>query len=270
MSGLPRSGSSLLSALLNQNPEIYSGPSSPVLPMMVSLKDHLSRNELYQAYPKPRETIGIIGNLLPQYYENETKNIIIDKNRGWPNFIPFAEVHLRTEMKIICTVRNIDDILRSFLHLIKSNPFREEYQRINFLDEQLIKNGMSINDFNRCDYLMSNSGVIGQSLGAMSNAIKYNQGHKLFFVDYDNLIKNPQNTLDSIYSFLNLNSYEHNFDNIKSYYKENDAKVYGLPSMHDVKPILEKSKYDIQIPDQILSAINGIEFWRPQFTKESK
>ncbi len=262
MAGLPRSGSSLLSALLNQNPEIHSGPSSPVLPMMVSMKDHLSRNELYQAYPKPREALAIIGNFLPQYYQNESRNVIIDKNRGWPNFIPFAEVHLRTEMKIICTVRNIDDILKSFLNLIKSNPFKEEHQRINFLDEQLVKNGVPINDFNRCDYLLSNSGVIGQSLGSMRNAVKYDQGHKLFFVEYDNLIASPQDTMNSIYNFLNLNSYDHDFNNIKSFYKENDVKVYGLPTMHNVKPTIDKTEYNIQIPEKILTAINGMEFWR--------
>ena len=31
MTGLPRSGSTLLSSILNQNPKFYSGPSSPVV-----------------------------------------------------------------------------------------------------------------------------------------------------------------------------------------------------------------------------------------------
>ncbi|NBP58534.1 sulfotransferase, partial [bacterium] len=33
ISGLPRSGSTLLSAILNQNPRFYSGPNSPVVPI---------------------------------------------------------------------------------------------------------------------------------------------------------------------------------------------------------------------------------------------
>ena len=47
MSGLPRSGSTLLSTLLNQNPEIYSGPSSPVLGIMVGVHENFLSNELY-------------------------------------------------------------------------------------------------------------------------------------------------------------------------------------------------------------------------------
>ena len=34
MAGLPRSGSTMLSAILNQNSKIYSGPSSPILGLM--------------------------------------------------------------------------------------------------------------------------------------------------------------------------------------------------------------------------------------------
>ena len=38
ISGLPRSGSTLLSSILNQNPRFYSGPSSPVVSTMLTLK----------------------------------------------------------------------------------------------------------------------------------------------------------------------------------------------------------------------------------------
>ena len=53
MGGLPRSGSTLLSSILNQNPRFYSGPSSPVLGAMVSTHDNFLQNELYHGYPKP-------------------------------------------------------------------------------------------------------------------------------------------------------------------------------------------------------------------------
>ena len=40
MAGLPRAGSTLLSTLLNQNPRLYSGPSSPVLGAMYVTHDN--------------------------------------------------------------------------------------------------------------------------------------------------------------------------------------------------------------------------------------
>ena len=52
MAGLPRSGSTLLSSILNQNPRFYSGPSSPVLGAMFAVeqdfmgKKNWTENEL--------------------------------------------------------------------------------------------------------------------------------------------------------------------------------------------------------------------------------
>ena len=53
MAGLPRSGSTLLSSILNQNPRFYSGPSSPVVATMIALENQFSNDELFLGYPKP-------------------------------------------------------------------------------------------------------------------------------------------------------------------------------------------------------------------------
>ena len=70
MSGLPRSGSTLLSTLLNQNPEIYSGPSSPVLGVMVGAHEDFLSNELYLGYPKPDQANEVIGSVIENYYSD--------------------------------------------------------------------------------------------------------------------------------------------------------------------------------------------------------
>ena len=64
MAGLPRAGSTLLSTLLNQNPRIYSGPSSPVLGAMYTAHDNFKSNELYTGYPKPNQVNEIIGSVI--------------------------------------------------------------------------------------------------------------------------------------------------------------------------------------------------------------
>ena len=65
MSGLPRSGSTLLSNFHNQNPEIYSGgPSSPVLGVMVGAHENFLTNELYLGYPKPDQANEVIGSVI--------------------------------------------------------------------------------------------------------------------------------------------------------------------------------------------------------------
>ena len=64
MAGLPRSGSTLLSSILNQNPRFYSGPSSPVLGAMYAVEETFTSNELYTGYPKPDQAIEVIGSSL--------------------------------------------------------------------------------------------------------------------------------------------------------------------------------------------------------------
>jgi len=70
MSGLPRSGSTLLSSILNQNPRMHSGPSSPVVATMLALESSLSNDELYLAYPKPDQARKIISSVIDNYYSD--------------------------------------------------------------------------------------------------------------------------------------------------------------------------------------------------------
>ena len=79
MAGLPRSGSTLLSSILNQNPRVYSGPSSPVLSTIHVIEDHHINNELYHGFPKPYEVTNIIQSVTPQFYGDIEKPVIIDK-----------------------------------------------------------------------------------------------------------------------------------------------------------------------------------------------
>ena len=89
MSGLPRSGSSLLSALFNQNPRFYCGPSSPICSVILGIEDHLKTDELYTAWPKENFKDGIISSVLPSYYSDIDKPIVIDKNRSWTRRIGY-------------------------------------------------------------------------------------------------------------------------------------------------------------------------------------
>ena len=73
MAGLPRSGSTLLSSLLNQNPRFYSGPSSPVVGTMMQIQNDLANNELYIAYPKPHQATELVASVASHYYSDINK-----------------------------------------------------------------------------------------------------------------------------------------------------------------------------------------------------
>lgn len=264
MAGLPRSGSTVLTAILNQNPKFYSGPSSPVLSSMHNLHRSLSGDELYVAYPKEKEANLMISSLIDSYYSDRKESIIFDKNRAWPARIDYAQKYITDDVKIICSVRDPDEILASMIQLIKRNPFKEGQTKINFVDEQLVKNNIPITDANRCDFIASANGILGQSSQAITKAIKENNSDKIHFVEYNNLVDDPINTMKEIYDFIGEKYYDHVFDNLENSNRERDLEVYGLADMHEVRSVLEDTSEDPKkiLPEQIIEKCKGSDFWR--------
>lgn len=264
IAGLPRSGSTVLSAILNQNPKFYSGPSSPVLPCMHTLNQHLVGNELFAAYPKTEEGKLMISSLIDNYYNDKKESIIFDKNRAWPARIDIIESFITNNIKIICTVRDPDEILASFISMIKRNPYQEGQPKINFIDENLVKNNIPINDANRCDFIASSDGILGQSSQAISKAIREGYADKIHFVEYHNLTDDPINTMKEIYEFIGEKYYEHTFDNLENKDREKDLDTYGLSDMHEIRPVLEDISEDPKkiLPEEIVEKCKGSDFWR--------
>ena len=264
MSGLPRAGSTLISSILNQNPQIHSGPSSPVVSTMLVLENHLSNDELFRAFPKPNQATRIIASVLENYYSDVDKSIIIDKNRSWVNRMHYIPGYFGIEPKILCPVRNMDEILTSFLSMHRRNPFITN-GKVNFIDEMLIKNNITLNDENRC-MMLSNPdwGIIGQSYNGIRQALMEGRQKQLHFIEYDELISNPEDTMRKIYNFLDLEYYNHDFSNIANIHKENDAQVYGLADMHDVRNTLDKISSNPKevLPESVYAQCQNTEFWR--------
>ena len=274
MAGLPRAGSTLLSTLLNQNPRIYSGPSSPVLGAMYATHDNfigatpgVAHNELYTGYPKPDAANKIVGSIIDNWYYDIEKPVVIDKNRAWCARVPFIEGYIKQEAKIIVPVRRIDEILASILTMIKRNPFKDGQPRINFVDEYLVKHNIPINDETRCQHLLNPDGIVWESLNATKLGVDEGHSDKFLFVDYNDLVKDPQKELNEIYEFLGEEPFEHTFKNLSNNHREDDITTYGLGDMHEVHSELKKVSTDPSeiLPDSIIELYNSnksnLEFW---------
>ena len=268
MAGLPRAGSTLLSTLLNQNPRFHSGPSSPVLGAMFSVHDNFQSNELYTGYPKPERVNEIVGSVIRHWYSDIEQEVIIDKNRAWCARVPFIEGYIGQEAKIIVPVRRVDEILTSLLTMVHRNTFQEGQPRINFVDEQLVKNNIPISDETRCQYLLtSQGGIVWESLNATKMGVEQGHSDKFHYVDYNDLITDPQGELNDIYEFLGEESFEHTFDGLSNEHREDDLSTYGLSDMHEVHSKLEKTSPDPSkvLPESIIELYNHnrkhLEFW---------
>ena len=263
MSGLPRSGSTLLSSLLNQNPRFHSGPSSPVVPTILALENSLSQDELYLAYPKPEQARRLIASVLQIYYSDVENPVIFDKNRSWVDRMNYIEGYFGIQPKILYPVRNIDEILASFISMYRRNPYTGE-GKISFMDEMLIKSNQPLNDDSRCEMLAGPMGILGQSYNGLKTVFEQGKQNSIHLIEYDELINQPKETMEKIYDFLEEKYFEHDYQNIENLHRERDKEVYGLADMHEVRKSLGKSSLDPKelLSENILNLCKGVEFWR--------
>ena len=257
--GLPRSGSTLITALLNQNPQIHAGTLSPVFEVMYYTRDRL-QGEQAQAFPKPEIFKKMVGTLIDTYYSDVEEPVVVDKSRAWPAHINLIKEYITSDPKILCTVRHPLDILASFIDLINNS------RSISFIDKALLQQGMFITNDTRCNLMMNPGGIIWESMNALATAFRSNQTSHIHFIQYDDLVSDPKRVMQGIHSFLRLKPYEYDFENIEGKYREKDTEVYGLPTMHEVRSKVEKKSrhYSEVLSEEVINKYKDLDFWNKQ------
>lgn len=264
MAGLPRSGSTLISSILNQNPSIHASANSPMCGMMFNLERSILASEQYNAYPKPHVMPETITGVLNGYYSDVNTPVVIDKSREWSIQEHFNVLlrNLDYEPKVLMPIRDIHNILASFMMLQLKNPEANSFIDQEIQARQEFNFYRDINDI-RCDHLMRPKGLIDNCLYGIAFAMLPENRKYFHFIEYNDLVADPKSTVKGIYDFLEIDHYKHDFENIKNNVKEDD-RTYGLKGMHDVR---ESISYDSIDPKAILSSYifnkyAGLEFWR--------
>ena len=259
MAGLPRAGSTLLKSIIDQNPNVHTEPVSPVMELMYHSEQYFFKHsEQYIGYPKPKNAYKIVGSYIENYYYEIDKPIIIDHNRAWSNNIERIKTYLNPNPKIICPVRDISEILTSFITMVHRNS-----DEVSFIDEYLIERGFTVDDDNRCQYLMGDNGIVEQALWAQSQAFIRNETKHLLMVEYNDIVNTPQETMDRIYNFLEIDGYKHDFNNVKNNHRESENQ-WNLKDMHYVRNKVQKisKKPEDVLSPFILNKYSKLEYWK--------
>jgi len=263
LAGLPRSGSTLLRSILNQNPSLYSGPISPSVELLYYTDKYFQSSEMLLASPQPESCFNVLSNMMDLFYEpilkKEGKSKIIEFNRAIPNNIERFRTYIKEDVRIVCPVRSIPEILASFISLIHKNS-----DKVSFVDQYLIDKGIEVNDDTRCDYLMSDYGIVGQALFSMSRPYLRNEQSLLKIVEYDDLVENTDKVMEEIYDFWGLEKYSHTYENLENTYPENDIFQYNLDGMHTIGRTIKKTckKPEEVLSTEIIQKYSGMEYWR--------
>lgn len=257
LSGLPRSGSQVLSSMLNQHPEIYSTTTSPVADLLGIVGEQWPVISQALTDPYPDQFRNMMLGLIDGAYKHIEKSVIIDKNRLWPRYGNLSRHIFGFKPRVICTVRGISDILASYILLIEKNK-----HKITYIDQDLIDMKLPINNKNRCKVLWEkyvthpyNSLRIGVNSGDVD----------ILFVKYEDIVEHGQTTVNKICDFIGIDHFVLDQNNLQRM-DENDGFHGGLEGLHDVRSTLKKSSPP---PEQVIGRelVNyyrnmNLEFWR--------
>jgi len=232
LSGLPRSGSQVLCSMLNQHPQMFASTTSPLADLITLVGENWPVISQAIVDPDPNQYANILAGIMQGTYKHLDKPVVIDKNRLWPRFIPLIKQALGTRPKIVCTVRNIPDIMASYVLLIEKNK-----SKITFIDQDLIESGQIVNNKNRCKLLMEK--YIGHPYTSLRMGYN-NTDADLLFVEYADIVGNGQATVDRICDFLSLDRYTLDSENLQAM-DENDAYHGGMEGLHHVRSVLSKA-----------------------------
>jgi sulfotransferase len=260
LAGLPRSGNTLLSAILNQNPDIYSSPLSPLPTLMWDYKNSLNYMEqINRNQENEKRAKELLSSFFDTFYQSIDKTVIIEREKDWgtPANFNLIKNYVTPNPKIIITVRDILEIIASFLTM------NAGYLKIDAANSNAFLNNYRSPEDSIAEYLMRPNGDIDKSLLGLSSAF-YPENEGMFhIIEYNDLVLRPEETMSGIYKFLELPDYKHNFNKIEKLESDDDANA-GLPSnLHDVRKFLSKSKTSIDIlSDYIKHKYSNMEFWR--------
>lgn len=206
--------------------------------------------------------ISMVNGLFNNFYYDVDKPIIFDREKSWgvSSNLEMLKKYITPTPKIIFTIRPILEILASFVSLFPSD-------QLCYVDEDMAndnwwyKNYLSRND-NRCDYLMRPFGMIDHTLLTFNEIHKEENKDVFHIVEYDNLVSKPDETLNSLYSFIGLQPYKHNLSSIIKIEEDTDSLV-GLPSnLHLIRKELKKTSIspEVILSDYVLSKYGNIKF----------
>jgi sulfotransferase len=218
LSGLPRTGSTLLSAILSQNPDVHAEGNSAVCQLMWDMQQSCETNAAEQLQANRRQATqdDLVRAIPAIYYKDVKAQHIVDKCRSWtlPDNMAMLRRYVTDDPKVIVLTRPIDEIVQSFVRLREANGWTDP--EAGLLDPM--------------------SEPIMRSQFGVDHARATNSGQFLF-IEYAELVGDPQAVIESIYGFCEWEPFGHDFTNIVNQHPEDDS-VYGLAGMHDIRPTI--------------------------------
>lgn len=252
ISGLPRSGSTLLAALLRQNPRFHAAMSSPVSLLMEQMIEAMGEDSEHSIFISTQQKRAIVQGIFTGYYQPRAdKEIIFDTNRRWCSKLPIIK-DLFPDAKVICCVRNIAWIADSIERLIRQNTFDASRLWGTPAERSTV--------YSRTEALINSDRLIGFSYNALKEAFYSENSEILLLIDYEILTQNPGQVMKEIYEFLGEDFFEHDFENVEYDEPEFDKNL-NTPGLHKVRSKVEYKPRTTILPPDLFEQFSNMSFW---------
>ncbi len=252
ISGLPRSGSTMLAAILKQNPKFVAGMTSPLSSLFRAIEDATAKRIDTSIFINDLQRENLLKGLFSTYYAKDWGNkTIFDTSRMWCARTGII-LKLFPKAKIICCVRELGWIMDSFERIYRRND--QKPSGIYGFDT-----GGTV--YTRISGIALSTGVVGYSFDALKEAYASAYKDRIILVDYEDLCKDPLNKIKEIYSFIEQPLFDHNFKCVEYNAGEFDRQL-GADGLHDVKGEVEWRPRETILPEDLFKRFENDNFWR--------
>jgi sulfotransferase len=253
ISGYPRSGSTLLAAILRQNPLMHAGMSSGCGQILVHALNAMGATHEYSASISRSQRANILRGIVEGYYADlpEAK-IIFDTNRMWCSRLPLLD-ELYPQARLMVCVRDLPWVVDSIERLVRREPL---------IVSRMFSPETAMNVFTRAEHLTGPRGMVGFPVGCTQEAFFGEHSRKLIVVDYDALTTEPEATMAFVYHHLGLPPFPHDFDNVTYEGGREFDEQFGMPELHKIRPKVERIERQTVLPPDLFNRYSGKMFWR--------
>jgi sulfotransferase len=252
ISGLPRAGTTLLAAILNQNPRFRAGMTSPLADIMgVVMAEASSKND-FSFDVSDEQRVALLRGLVENFYSAQAgADVMFDTSRLWCSRMQLLNV-LFPGVKVIACVRQLAWVLDSMERLVRRQPVSVS---------KVFRFDTNTTVYSRVEALTDPRGMVGFAYQATKEAFYGPQAQDhLLMLTYESLVTNPAAAVRAVYQFLDEPWFEHDFDHIEYNADEFDARV-GMPGLHSVRPKVEAIERQPILPREIFGRFANEAFW---------
>ena len=253
ISGLPRSGSTLLAGILRQNPRFHAAMTGPVGTLFGVMLNAMGAQNETALFLKEGQKRDLLRGLFEAYYRPQAgKAVIFDTNRAWTARLP-ALLDLYPDAKLLCCVRDVAWVMDSLERLVRKNAF--EPSRLFGSPEE------RATVFSRVEALAHRDRLVGFAWSALKEAYYGEHSASLLLLEYDILCQRPREVMRLIYEFLGEPWHEHDFERVEYAEPEFDAQL-ATPGLHTVKTRVAFTPRRTVLPPDLFEKYASLAFWR--------